>query len=345
MKAVRIHQHGGPETLKVEDLPDPKCEEHDHVVVQMKAASVNHLDLWVRQGIRDWKIPLPIIPGSDGAGIVTSTGPGVKDLRAGDKILVVPNVSCGTCSFCQDGWDTFCPQYGILGENLDGCDAELVCFSRRNIIPMPKHLSFEEAASIPLVFMSAWSMLVTKAKVKPEDFVLVWAAGSGVGSAAIQIAKLFGANVIATAGTEEKMQLAKALGADYVLNHYKDKISEKVLEITENHGADVVMEHIGDATWKESLKSMAKGGRLATCGSTSGHKVEINLRHLFMKQQTILGSTMATRGELFEIIHFVRQKKLKPVVDRIFPLSEVANAHKYMEEKKHFGKIVLAINS
>lgn len=343
MKAVRIHQHGGPEVLKYEETPDPVCKNSHDVLVKLKAASINHLDIWVRQGIPGWKIPLPITPGSDGAGVVAGKGEAVKDLVNGDKVLVIPNVSCGNCDFCSAGEDNLCNEFGIVGENCDGCDADYIVLSRRNVIPIPKILTYEEAAAIPLVFMTAWHMLVTKAKVRPNQFVLVLGASSGVGSAAIQIAKLHGAQVITTAGSDEKLEKAKGLGADFMINHRKEKISEKVREFTENYGADIVVEHVGQATWDESLKCLAKCGKIVTCGATTGPKVSVNLAHLFMKHQQIIGSTMSTRGELFEIIDLVRQKKLRPVIDKEFHIGDASQAHKYIEEGKHFGKVVLTI--
>ncbi|MDO8527601.1 MAG: zinc-binding dehydrogenase [Deltaproteobacteria bacterium] len=342
MKAVRIHQHGGPEVLKLEDVPDPICSSQD-VLVQLKATSINYLDIWVRQGIPGWKVSLPMTPGCDGAGLVVGKGETVKDLQTGDKVLIIPNVSCGNCAFCSNGDDNLCPEYGIVGETCNGCDAEMISLPRRNVIPMPKGLTYEEAAAIPLVFMTAWHMLVTKAQVKPEQFVLVLAGGSGVGSSAIQIAKLHGAKVIATAGSEEKMEKAKALGADFVINHRKESISEKVREFTEKHGADIVVEHVGKATWDESLKSLAKCGKIVTCGATTGSEVTIDLKHLFYKHQQIIGSTMATRGELFEILNFVRQKKLKAVIDKEFFIKDVAEAHRYVDSGKQFGKVILTI--
>lgn len=343
MKAVRIRKHGGPEVLKIEEVPDLTCHNSNDVLIKLKASSINHLDIWVRQGIPGWVLPLPITPGSDGAGVVAGKGEGIKDLKVGEDVVIIPNVGCGNCHHCVDGWDNLCESYGIVGETCDGCDAEMIVLPRRNVIPMPKGLSYAEAAAVPLVFMTAWHMLVTKAHIAPNQFVLILGANSGVGSAAIQIAKLHGAHIIATAGSDEKLEKAKAMGADFVVNHYKEKISDRVKEITEKKGVDIVMEHVGKATWEESLKSLAKCGKIVTCGATTGGDVKINLQHLFHKHQQIIGSTMATRGELLEIMHFVWQKKLKPVVDRSFPLQEVADAHRYLEEHKHFGKVVLEI--
>ena len=344
MKAIRIHQHGGPEKLKLEEVPNPTCGTHD-VMVQLKAASLNHLDIWVRKGIPGWVIPLPLIPGSDGAGVVVGKGEAIKDLTSGDRVLIVPNVSCGVCNYCLDGSDNFCNEYGIVGEHCNGCDAEYIVMPRRNVIPVPKFLSFEEAAAIPLVFMTAWHMLVTKAQIKPEQLVLVLGASGGVGSAAIQIARLHGAQVIAVAGDETKLEKARALGAEHCINYKKESISKRAKEISEGRGVDVVVEHVGKATWDESLKSLAKGGKIVICGATSGYDVSLDLRYLFMKHQQIIGSTMATRGELFEIMNFVRQKKLKAVIDKTFPLASAAEAHQYLESGKQFGKVVLTIGS
>lgn len=343
MKAVRVHQHGGPEVLKYEEIPDPTCGNSHDVLIRLRATSINHLDIWVRRGIPGWKVPFPIIPGCDGAGVVAGKGEAVKDLAIGENVMIIPNVSCGNCPSCIDGWDNLCEDYGIVGETCDGCDAQFISLPRRNVIPMPKSLTFEEAAAIPLVFMTAWHMLVTKAAIAPDQYVLVLAGGSGVGSAAIQIAKLHGAKVIATAGNESKMEKAKSLGADFVVNHHKEKISDRVKEITEKRGVDIVVEHVGQATWQESMKSLAKCGKIVTCGATTGSKVTIDLNHLFSKHQQILGSTMATRGELFSIMNFVRQKKLKAVIDREFSLQDVADAHRYVEEGKNFGKVILTI--
>lgn len=342
MKAIRIHKHGGPEVLRWEEVPDPVVGPQE-VLIDIKASSINHLDIWVRQGLPGLKMPLPLTPGCDGAGVVAGKGESVQDLKPGDKVMVIPNVSCGSCPACVDGWDNLCDHYGILGETCDGCDAERIVLPRRNVIPMPSHLSFEEAATIPLVFMTAWHMLSTKAAIKPEETVLVLAGGSGVGSAAIQIARLHGAHVIATAGSEAKMEKAKGLGADQVINHRKEKISERVKALTDGRGVDVVLDHIGHDTWTESMKSLAKNGKVVCCGATSGPKVNIDLRHLFSKHQAILGSTMGTRGELFEIIHFFHQKKLKPVLDTSFPITELAAAHKYVEEGKQFGKVAITL--
>ena len=338
MKAVRIHEFGGPEVLRYEDAPDPKPRK-DQVLVRVKACAMNHLDIWVRKGIPGVK--LPHILGSDIAGEIVELGEYVTGFAPGQRVLLAPMHFCNHCVQCVSGRQNLCQEFTCLGNAVDGGDCELIAVPAVIVIPIPDNLDFNQAASVPLVFTTAWHMLVGRAGIRPGQSVLVLGANSGVGIAAIQIAKLFGATVIATAGNEEKMRRARELGADHVIDHYKQKISVETRKITAKQGVDIVIEHVGDATWEESLKSMKPGGTLVTCGATTGPQVGIDLRFLFARQLSLLGSYMGTMGELHEVLKLVFAGKLKPVVDRTFPLSDTRAAHEYMEKSQMFGKIVL----
>ena len=340
MKAVRIHEHGGPEVLRHEDAPEPRVGPND-VLVRVRACALNHLDLFIRQGYPGRQLPLPRIVGSDVAGEVEQAGSAVRNARPGDRVLVAPGLSCGLCGQCLAGRDNFCRQYSVLGMVHDGGYAEFVSVPEANIVPIPSQLSFEEAAAAPLVFLTAWHMLVGRARLRAGEEVLVLGAGSGVGSAAIQIAKLLGARVIATAGGEEKLAKARELGADEVINHGARKIHDEVKRLTGKRGVDVVFEHVGAATWEQSITSLAPGGRLVTCGATTGYDVGIDLRYLFGRQLSVLGSFMGSKGELLEVLEFVFSGRLKPVIDASFPLSEARAAHQRLARREQFGKIML----
>jgi NADPH:quinone reductase-like Zn-dependent oxidoreductase len=300
------------------------------------------LDLWVRKGIPGVPFPLPHIPGSDIAGVVAKTGPNVTRIAEGQKVLLAPGVSCGKCTACLAGLDNQCAQFTNLGYLIDGGCAELVRCPEVNCFAFPENLSFEEAAAVPLVFQTAWHMLVTRAQMKAGEEVLILGAGSGVGSAAIQIAKMFGCRVIATGGSEAKLSRARELGADETINHKTQKIKDEVRRITGKRGVDVVFEHVGTATWDDSVASLARGGRLVTCGATTGFDAKIDLRFLFSRQLSILGSYMGTKAEFATVLKLMAAGTLKPVVDRIFPLAECATAHRYLEAGEQFGKVVMA---
>ncbi len=340
MKAVVFHEHGGVDRLRYEDRPDAVVKDNE-VLVRVRACALNHLDIWGRIGLPGIHIPLPHISGSDICGEVVSTGRLVTRARSGDAVIVSPGLSCGVCEYCLSGRDSMCRSYKIIGYLVDGGYAELVSVPEVNIIPMPEWLKPEEAAAVPLVFMTAWHMLVTKAEVSPGEYVLVLGAGSGVGSAAIQIAKLFGARVIATAGSEGKLRLAKILGADELVNHSEQDLAAEARRITEKRGVDIVFEHVGSATWEKSVKALAAGGRLVTCGATTGYMGQTDIRYLYSRQLSILGSYMASKGELLKVIDLVNQRRLKPVVDKVYPLAEAGKAQQRMEKREHFGKIVL----
>ncbi len=343
MKAVIFSQHGGPEVLRNVEVREPEIGA-DEVLVRVRACALNHLDLWVRRGMPGITIPLPRIPGSDISGEVACAGERVSGLRPGERVLLSPGISCGHCVYCLRGDDNFCRQYTLFGYKVDGGYAEYVASPAVNVIPMPANLSFEEAAAIPLVFLTAWHMLITRAQLKPDETVLVLGAGSGVGSAAIQIAKTAGARVIATAGSEAKLQKARELGADETFLHSIEHWSREARRLTDRRGVDVVVEHVGEATWQESLASLAVGGRLVTCGATTGHDGNVDLRFLFSRHISILGSYMGSKGELYSVLDLVRRGLAKPVIDTVIPLEKAREAHERLEGRGQFGKIVLRVN-
>ncbi len=338
MKAIRFHEFGGPEVLKYEEVPDPILRK-DHVLVRVKACALNHLDLFVRKGIPG--IKLPHINGSDVAGVVEAVGEYITGVKAGQRVLLAPMTFCNHCQFCTSGQQSLCRQFTVLGAGVDGGNCELIAVPEVNVIPIPDSMDFNAAASVPLVFLTAWHMLVARAQIRPGQWVLVLGAGSGVGTAAIQIGKLFNANVIATAGDERKLAKATELGADFTIDHYKQTISEEVKRITAKRGVDIAFEHVGQATWKESMKSLKQGGTLVTCGATSGHEANFDIRVLFTKQLSLLGSFMGTMGDLHDVLPHIFAGRLKPVVDKAFPLGETAAAHQYLESSQMFGKVVL----
>src|SRR5438132_1429262 len=342
MKAIIFHQHGTPEVLKYKDAPEPSIRPNE-AIVRVKACALNHLDLWVRRGIPGVPIPLPHIPGSDVSGEIAQIGADVTIVRVGQKVVLAPGVTCGRCTACISGQDNRCRQFTNLGYLIDGGCAEFVRAPEVNCLPYPENLSFEEAASIPLVFQTAWHMLVARAELQPGEDILVLGAGSGVGSAAIQIAKFLGARVLATASTDEKLQKAKQLGADHFINHKTQKIRDEVHRITNKRGVDVVFEHVGTATWDDSLASLAAGGRLVTCGATTGYDAKVELRFLFSRQLSLLGSYMGTKSQMHTVMKLVTAGRLRPIVDRVFPLAEAAAAHAYLESSSQSGKVVLAV--
>jgi len=340
MKVARIYQHGGPDVLQYEDAPEPQIKANQ-ILVRVRACALNHLDLFVRNGIPGMKFQMPHVLGSDIAGEVVQVGELCERVQVGWRVLLSPGLSCRQCPECVSGRDNFCRRYTMFGYAVDGGNTELLAAPEYTAIRIPGDLSFEEAAATPLVFLTAWHMLLGRAQLKAGEDVLVLAASSGVGSAAIQIAKLFHCRVIATAGGSEKMAKAKELGADYVLDHYQQDISAEVRKITEKRGVDVVFEHVGQATWQKSLESLALGGRLVTCGATTGFDARLDLRFLFSRQWSLLGSFMGSMGELHEVLKFVFRRELKPVIDKVYPLSEIRAAHERLERKEQFGKVVV----
>jgi NADPH:quinone reductase-like Zn-dependent oxidoreductase len=344
MKAVVFRQHGGPEVLEYTAVPEPSIRA-DEVLIEVKACALNHLDVWTRGGLPGIKIPLPHILGSDIAGVVREVGALATWVHPGDEVMVQPGVSCGHCVECLHGRDNFCRDYDMLGYRRAGGYAELVAVPAVNVIPKPQRLSWEEAAALPLVTVTAWHMLVTRAQVQPGEDVLVHAAGSGVGSIGIQVAKLRGARVIATAGADDKLAKAKELGADEVINYRNEDWPKEVRRLTDRRGVDVVFEHTGAATWAGSIASMKNNGRLVTCGATSGYDAQTDIRQIFYRHLTILGSFMGTKAELLEAMKFVERGLIRAVVDQSMPLSEARRAHELMEDRAQFGKLVLRMKN
>jgi NADPH:quinone reductase-like Zn-dependent oxidoreductase len=340
MKAVVFNEHGGPEVLQYTDAPDPVYRANE-VLVEVRACALNHLDVWARNGIQGLEIPKPHILGNDIAGVVREAGELVDWVRAGDEVMLQPGVSCGHCYQCLKGQDNLCPSYDILGYRRNGGYAELVAAPGVNVLPRPKGISWEEAAALPLATLTAWHMLVTRANVQPGEDVLIHAAGSGVGSIGIQIAKLRGARIIATAGSDEKLRKARELGADETVDYTNADWPKEVRRLTGKAGVDVVFEHTGASTWPGSVVSLKPNGRLVTCGATSGYDARTDLRHVFYRHLSLLGSFMGSKAELIEALKFVERGQIKAVVDRVLPLSDARQAHELMEDRAQFGKIVL----
>ena len=340
MKAVIFEKHGGPEVLELAEVSDPQIQANE-VLVDVRACALNHLDVWVRNGLPGIKIPLPHILGNDVAGVVREVGELVTWVKAGDEVMLHPGVSCGHCAECFAGRDNLCDDYDIIGYRRDGGYADLVAVPGVNVIPKPKNLNWKEAAALPLVTLTAWHMLVTRAQVEPGENVLIHAAGSGVGSLGIQIAKLRGARVITTASSDDKLAKARELGADETINYSRDDWPKEVKRLTNGRGVDVVFEHTGAATWHGSILSLKKGGRLVTCGATSGFEAQTDLRHVFYRHLTILGSMMGSKADLLAAMKFIESGQIRAVIDRTFPLADARRAHELMEDRAQFGKLVL----
>jgi NADPH:quinone reductase-like Zn-dependent oxidoreductase len=307
----------------------------------VRACALNHLDLFVRAGIPGMKFSMPHVLGSDIAGEIVEAGELCERVKPGWRVLLAPGMSCRQCEYCLAGNDNLCRRFTMFGYGVDGGNVELLAAPEYSAIQIPDSMSFEEAAAAPLVFVTAWHMLMARAKLQPGEDVLVLAASSGVGTCAIQIAKMFQCRVIATAGGEEKLAKARALGADHVIDHYQQDISAEVKRLTGKRGVDVVVEHVGAATWTKSVESLTPAGRLVTCGATTGFDAHVDLRYLFSKQYSLLGSFMGTMGELHQVLKFVFRGQLKPVIDRVYPLYAIREAHERLERKEQFGKVVV----
>lgn len=342
MRAIVYTQNGGSEVIRMQEMPTPEVGPND-VLVRVRAVALNHLDLWIRNGLPRLKVTFPHIAGADVAGVVERVGAAVKSVHEGQEVLISPGISCGVCAACLAGEDNLCAQYAILGEHRHGGLAEYVAVPEANVLPKPSRLTFEEAAAIPLVFLTSWNMLVTNGRVGFDDTVLIWGAGSGVGSAGIQIAKVFGARVIAVIGADWKLEKARGLGADEVINHKDQSVLEEVRRLTARRGVDIVFDHVGAATWDTSLKSLARSGRLVTCGATSGAEAVTDIRYIFGRKLSIHGTWMGTKREMHQVMRLVEQGKLHPVVHQVFPLEETARAQEIMERSEHFGKLVLTV--
>lgn len=336
MKAVRFHEHGGLDVLRCEEVPDPEPAPGE-VLVRVRACALNHLDLWQRRGIPG--VPLPHCPGTDVAGeIVRGEAHGVGK---GVRVLLQPGISCGRCLACLNGQDNLCRSFGLVGHQSEGGYAELVTVPVENVVPIPDGIGFVEAAAFPLTFLTAWHMLVTRARLRPGETVLVLAAGSGVGQAAVQVARAQGARIIVTAGSAEKLDRARALGAHEGIDHHQEDVAREVRRFTDRRGVDVVFEHVGQATWEQSTKSLRRGGRLVTCGATTGPVGSLDIRHLFTRQISLMGCYVGSKGELLQAAELFFDGRFEPVVDRTYPLDEAAEAQRRLEDRARFGKVVL----
>jgi NADPH:quinone reductase-like Zn-dependent oxidoreductase len=350
MKAWLVEKHGGPEVLKRVDMTDPGVGPME-ALVQVEAVGLNHLDLWLRKGVPGHKFHLPMVPGGDISGKIVAFGPGIsgaKDpatgLSVGEPVILNSGISCGRCEACLGGFDPLCRQYGILGETRNGGCADLIVVPVANLIPRPSSVSAIDGAALAIPFLTAWTMIHRKAKLRSGETILIQAGASGVSVAAIQMAKLIGATVITTVGSDEKAAKAKTLGADFAINYRKAPFREELKSILAKlgkKGCEVVLDHVGADTFGDSLKSLAWGGRLATCGATSGGPVSIDLKQIFFKNISILGTTMGSKADLIRIVQLVGEGKLKAIIDQVFPMAELPKAFEHLESRQAFGKIVL----
>jgi len=343
MRAIVMHKRGGPEVLTFEPaFPEP-VPGPDDVLIRVRACGLNRVDLFTRAGEQGVRPPLPHILGLEVAGDVAAVGAAVRGVQVGERVLVPPSTPCGACEWCRRGAPNLCSNQQVLGRNRHGGYAEYVAVPARGILPIPASLSYQEAASIVAAFGTAWHMLVTRARVQPGETVLVLAAGSVVGTAAIQVAKYFGCRVIATASSDEKLAKAQALGADAVINYARERFDRRARRLTDGRGVDVVIEHVGTDTWQHSVAALAPLGRIVTCGSTTGRWGNTDLWSLFGKEISLLGSFSATTEEFLALLPLVVDGTFKTVIDRTFPLEQAADAHRYMDERQQFGKLVLMV--
>ena len=340
MKAVVFDRFGGPEVLEYRDMPEPTIAP-DEALIEVRACGINHLDLWVRSGLRGLEVEMPHILGNDIVGEVREVGEAVRHLTVGQKTLVLPTLSCGTCPACFAGDDNLCSSYDVIGRQRNGGYAERVAVPAVNCLPYPDNLAWKEAAAVPLVFLTAWHMLVGRARLRAGEDVLVIGAGSGVGSAAVQVARMLGARVIASASDAAKLARARELGAHETIDHSHEDLARRARELTGKKGVEVVFEHVGGRIFEQGVAALARNGRLVTCGATIGKEAQLDLNALFGRHLTLMGSWMGRRSELVEVLKFVRDGRLKPVVDSVMPLAEAAAAHRRIEAREHFGKVVL----
>jgi NADPH:quinone reductase-like Zn-dependent oxidoreductase len=341
MKAIVFDRHGPPEVLVEREIPDPQVSGSD-VLVEVRAAGVNHLDIFLRRGLPGLRMKLPHVIGADAAGVVRAKGPEAgPEPEIGARVVVNPGISCGHCEFCGAGFGGACRTFRIIGEHVDGSYAQLLKVPSANLMMLPAEIGFEDAAAAPLVFVTAWSMLITKGHLSPGEDVLVLAAGSGVGTASIQIARLAGCRVFAAAGSDDKLAHARELGAEILINYKREEFDRVVREQTGGRGVDVVVDHVGADTWVRSLRAARKGGRILTCGATSGYAPTTDLRHVFYRQLQVIGSTMGSAADFANVMRQVLAGRLRPVVDSILPLEHAAEAHRRIEARNVFGKIIL----
>jgi NADPH:quinone reductase-like Zn-dependent oxidoreductase len=345
MKAAFINEHGNLEKIQIGELDIPRIKSNE-VLIKTKYAALNHLDLFVVRGLPGLKLPLPHVIGADGSGTVKEVGSEVSTISEGDKITINPGLSCGHCKYCLSGQQVFCKEFKILGENKWGTYAEYFKVPEINVLKVPSSYPLDKAAAAPLTFLTAWRMLITQAKIKPDEIIFIHGAGGGVSSAAIQIAKYIGAKVITTTSTKDKMEMARKLGADHVINYkeMKDYVPYVYTELTNKRGIDIVIDNIGQATFEQSIQMLKAGGRLITCGVTSGPFTKINITNIFWKHLEIKGSTMANQIEFYDVMNLVLEEKLNPIIDKVFPLEQIREAEQHLSEGKQFGKILLKIS-
>jgi len=344
MKAALFREHGDRSVIDYDDVPDPEPGA-DEVLIDVKAGALNHLDIWTRGGLPGIDLEMPHVPGSDGAGEVVEVGEEVTRFEPGDRVALTAGVWCGECEFCRHGEESMCVRFHIIGEHTPGVHSELAAVSEQNLVPVPEGVSWETAAAAPLVFQTAWRMLIDRAEVRPGETVLVLGASGGVGHAAVQIAEHAGATVIATASTEKKREYAREIGAEYTIDYTDVDFDDAVRDITDRRGVDVVVDHIGGETWPKSIRSLRKGGRLVTCGATAGPSPETDVRRLFWNQLELIGSTMATPGQVDDVLSLVWDGTLEPRIRDVLPMSETARAHEMIEEREGFGKVVVVPDS
>ena len=338
MRAALFHAHGGPEVLKVEDVPTPEPSTGE-VLLRVHAAGMNHLDLWVRRGL-PIETTMPHIGGSDVAGEVAALGPAVTGVKIGARVVVNPSLSCGQCEWCKAGEEPLCVKYKILGEHTQGGFAEYVVVPAANLFPIPDTFTYDDAAAAPLAFLTAWRGLMTRARLKKGETVLITGASGGVATAGIQIAKLAGARVFAVT-TADNIERVKQLGADVVYDRNSTDYAKQLWQDTEKRGVDVILDSVGEATWQQNVRSLARAGRLVVYGATTGPKAELDLRVVFWKQIEVLGTTMSNKSEFEEVMRLVFTGALKPVVDRVFKLDDIRAAHEHLENGEQFGKVIV----
>jgi NADPH:quinone reductase-like Zn-dependent oxidoreductase len=344
MKAVQFSEHGDRDVIEYGDFPDPEIES-DEVLVEIKAGGLNYLDVWTRRGMPILDLDFPHIPGSDGAGVVSEIGDDVTRFEVGDHVAVTAGKYCGKCEFCRDGQESMCVSYHLIGEHIRGVHSELAAVPEKNLVAVPEHVDWETAASASLVFQTAWRMLISRGELGPSESVLVLGASGGVGHAAVQIADHVGAEVYATASTDEKLQYAEECGADHVINYEDDDFAAEIRDLTGKRGVDMVVDHIGEATYPDSLKSLAKGGRIVTCGATTGPNPGAGLDRIFWNQLSVIGSTMATPGEIDDVLPLVWDGTFESHVRASLPMSEAARAHEMLENREGFGSVVVRPDS
>jgi len=340
MKAVAIHAHGASGVLRYQDWEQPQPGPDD-VLIEVRASSINHVDVWIRKGLPGITFPFPLIPGCDAAGIIRAIGDRVSNLPVGTRVTINPGISCGRCEFCAAGFGSQCHRFVMVGENRQGSYAQFLAVPAHIVLPIPDHLTFEDAAAAPLVTLTAWSMLINKGQLRPGEDVLILGVGAGVGTAALQIAKMTGCRVFAAASTDAKLERAKALGADFLINYANEEFDKKIRQLTDRRGVDVVVDYIGTETWVRSLRSARKGGRILTCGATTGFDPKTDLRQIFFRQLQVIGSTMGSHRDFLDAMHAVFRGQVKPVIDRVLPLSEAGRGHEAIERREVFGKVVL----